>query len=59
MSSDKPFKVSIPDTELDYVKQRLQSARYPDQLTNIAAWEDGTDLGYFKVGLPLRWHALQ
>jgi hypothetical protein len=49
MSSAKPFKVNIPNEELDYVKQRLQSARYPDQLTNIAAWEDGTDLAYFKV----------
>lgn len=48
MSSAKPFKVNIPNEELDYVKQRLQSARYPDQLTNIAAWEDGTDLAYFK-----------
>jgi hypothetical protein len=50
MADVKPFRVSVPDSELKYLRQRLDSARYPDILTNIAPWEDGTDLEYFKVG---------
>jgi hypothetical protein len=49
MADVKPFRVSVPDSELKYLRQRLDSARYPDILTNIAPWEDGTDLEYFKV----------
>lgn len=55
---EAPFKVQIPDEELAYVKQRLLAARYPDQLANIAPWEDGTDLSYFKAsqrGVQQRW----
>ena len=48
---EAPFKVQVPDEELEYVKQRLQAARYPDQLQNIAPWEDGTDLSYLKASL--------
>ena len=51
MSSAQPFKVKVPDEEIKYLQQRLQSARYPDQLQNIAPWEDGTDLTYFKASL--------
>jgi len=47
-----PFKVHVPDEELQYLKQRLESARFPDQLINIAPWEDGTDLAYFKASAP-------
>jgi hypothetical protein len=52
MSSALPFKIHVSDDELQYLRQRIESARYPDQLTNIAAWEDGTDLSYFKVCEP-------
>jgi hypothetical protein len=48
---EAPFKVQIPDKELEFVKQRLQAARYPDQLQNIAPWEDGTDLSYLQASL--------
>lgn len=47
-----PFKVHVPDEELQYLQQRLESARFPDQLINIAPWEDGTDLAYFKASSP-------
>jgi hypothetical protein len=49
MADVKPFRVSVPESELKYLRQRLDTARYPDILTNIAPWEDGTDLDYFKV----------
>jgi hypothetical protein len=52
MSSALPFRIHVSDEELQYLRQRIESARYPDQLTNIAAWEDGTDLTYFKVCKP-------
>lgn len=50
MADVRPFRVSVPESELKYLRQRLDTARYPDILTNIAPWEDGTDLDYFKVG---------
>jgi hypothetical protein len=55
MSSAKPFKVNVPDEELQRLQERLKAAIYPDQLKNISAWEDGTDLPYFKVSPPHRY----
>ncbi|WIA41290.1 hypothetical protein OEZ86_004893 [Tetradesmus obliquus] len=49
MADVRPFRVSVPESELKYLRQRLDTARYPDILTNIAPWEDGTDLDYFKT----------
>ncbi|KAI8469153.1 MAG: putative hydrolase [Monoraphidium minutum] len=43
-----PFRVSVPDAELQYLKERLGSTRFPDILSDIRPWEDGTDLEYFK-----------
>lgn len=46
----KPFKVAVSDADLEYLQQRLKTARdLPDQLSDIKPWEDGTDLNYFKV----------
>ncbi len=45
----KPFKVLISNEEVEFLQQRLATARFPDSLTNIAPWEDGTDLDYFKA----------
>jgi hypothetical protein len=45
----KPFKVAVPDQELAYLQQRLATTRYPDILSDIRPWQDGTDLEYFKV----------
>jgi hypothetical protein len=36
MAQAQPFNIQVPEEELEYLQQRLQSARYPDQLTNIA-----------------------
>lgn len=60
MSSAKPFKVNVPDEELQRLQERLKAAIYPDQLKNISAWEDGTDLPYFKVSpLTDTWSAVR
>eukprot|EP00879_Flechtneria_rotunda_P002300 GHRR01002493.1.p1 GENE.GHRR01002493.1~~GHRR01002493.1.p1 ORF type:complete len:398 (+),score=95.95 GHRR01002493.1:154-1347(+) len=48
MSGIKPFTLHVGDDEIAYLQQRLSTARYPDILDNIAPWEDGTDLAYFK-----------
>lgn len=50
MAAPAPFKVAVPEAELKYLKQKLAAAReLPEQLEDIAPWEDGTDLNYFKV----------
>jgi len=43
----EPFRISIPDTVLDDLKQRLARTRFPDEL-NDAEWSYGTDLVYLK-----------
>src|ERR1700753_4171095 len=37
-----PFKIAIADAELDDLRRRLQSARWPDELAG-AGWDYGTD----------------
>lgn len=49
MGSAKPFRLNVPEEEIQKLHQRLRDAIYPDQLGNITPWEDGTDLTYFKV----------
>lgn len=44
-----PFRVAVSAQEQQFLKDRLHTARFPDTLQNIAPWEDGTDLTYFKV----------
>eukprot|EP00878_Enallax_costatus_P000126 GHUV01000166.1.p1 GENE.GHUV01000166.1~~GHUV01000166.1.p1 ORF type:complete len:398 (+),score=108.50 GHUV01000166.1:2289-3482(+) len=48
MADVKPFRVAVSAEEQQFLKDRLRTARFPDTLSNIAPWEDGTDLTYFK-----------
>ncbi|KAH8077022.1 alpha/beta-hydrolase [Cristinia sonorae] len=43
MSSEKPFSVAIPDTELDLLRKKLELVRFPDELDG-AAWDYGVPL---------------
>lgn len=48
-ATPEPFEVRVSDEDLADLKARLANARpLPEQLEDIAPWEDGTDLGYFK-----------
>ena len=42
-----PFRVAIPDTAITDLQQRLDGARWPDQV-NTADWAYGTDIHYLR-----------
>ena len=42
-----PFTLSVPDSALSDLKQRLKNTRWPDEIPNNN-WSYGADLGYLK-----------
>lgn len=59
VSTPQPFTVKVPEEELEYLKQRLASARLPpEQLENIAPWEDGTGAFCAPTPAALKMHSL-
>lgn len=53
MSSETPFKLAIPDADLATLKQKLDLARFPDELDG-AGWDYGVPLADIKR-LVARW----
>ncbi|KAI0071765.1 alpha/beta-hydrolase [Panus rudis PR-1116 ss-1] len=51
--SEQPFKVSIPDSELDFLRKKLELTRFPDELDE-AGWDYGVPLTDVKR-LVARW----
>jgi pimeloyl-ACP methyl ester carboxylesterase len=49
-----PFRVEIPQADLDDLHRRLDSTRWPDELPG-AGWSRGVPLGYLKE-LAAYWH---
>jgi epoxide hydrolase len=43
----EPFRIAVPDDELDDLRGRLRATRWPDQLPD-AGWSYGTDLDYLR-----------
>jgi len=43
----RPFTIDVPDTVLEDLRDRLASARFPDELEG-AGWEYGTNLSYLQ-----------
>ncbi|MDV2481915.1 epoxide hydrolase [Methanoculleus sp. Wushi-C6] len=43
----RPFKIDIPDEELEDLARRLEATRWPDEVKG-AGWEYGTDPGFMK-----------
>ncbi|KAK7685799.1 hypothetical protein QCA50_011145 [Cerrena zonata] len=37
MSSEKPFRIAVPDSELEYLRQKLALTRFPDELENVGS----------------------
>ena len=48
MALPKPFKIDVPQSSLDDLKQRLQQTRLPDHIPGVG-WDMGTDLAYLQV----------
>ncbi|EIN12328.1 epoxide hydrolase [Punctularia strigosozonata HHB-11173 SS5] len=46
-SAERPFKVDIPDTQLEQLKTKLAFTRFPDELED-AGWDYGAPLGDVK-----------
>jgi epoxide hydrolase len=53
MSSLKPFKINVPQSELDELQARLKQTRWPDELPGVG-WSYGVPLDYVK-GLVGYW----
>src|SRR5215467_6366096 len=43
----RPFRIEIPQADVDYLHDRLASARWPGELPGVG-WERGVPLGYLK-----------
>ncbi|THH28032.1 hypothetical protein EUX98_g6159 [Antrodiella citrinella] len=53
MTEEKTFKLTVPDSELELLRKKLDLARFPDEL-NEAGWEYGTPLADVRR-LVARW----
>jgi pimeloyl-ACP methyl ester carboxylesterase len=47
MTDIKPYRLAIPQTDLDDLDQRLDAVRWPDELPGVD-WRYGVPLGYLK-----------
>jgi epoxide hydrolase len=43
----RPFRIEVPQADLDDLRQRLASTRWPDELPGVG-WSRGVPLGYLK-----------
>jgi hypothetical protein len=43
----QPFRIEIPQADLDYLHDRLANARWPGELPGVA-WTRGVPLDYLK-----------
>jgi hypothetical protein len=43
----RPFRIDIPQSDLDDLRERLAHARWPDELPGVG-WSRGVPLGYLK-----------
>ena len=43
----RPFRVEVPDADIEDLRDRLARTRWPDQIPN-SAWDYGTDLAYLQ-----------
>ena len=52
-SPEKPFKVAVPDADIDQLRKKLELTRFPDELDG-AGWDYGAPLTDIKR-LAARW----
>ncbi|MGH3093031.1 MAG: epoxide hydrolase family protein, partial [Gaiellaceae bacterium] len=43
----RPFRIEIPEGDLDDLRERLARTRWPDELPGLG-WDDGVPLGYLR-----------
>ena len=44
----RPFRIEVPDTVLDDLRERLRRTRWPEPLNDQAGWDDGADVAYLR-----------
>ncbi|MGH9228643.1 MAG: epoxide hydrolase family protein [Acidimicrobiales bacterium] len=47
MTAIQPFRIEVPDPDLDDLRERLARTRWPDELPGDE-WDDGVPLGYLR-----------
>ena len=53
MAEEIPFKLSVPEAEIELLRQKLDLVRFPDELED-AGWDYGVPLAHIKR-LVARW----
>ena len=53
MAEETPFKLSVPEAEIELLRQKLELVRFPDELED-AGWDYGVPLAHIKR-LVARW----
>ena len=43
-TSEQPYRISIPDSELDFLHRKLEVFRFPDEQDGAAQWDYGAPL---------------
>ena len=43
----RPFRIEVPETDLDDLRERLARTRWPDEMPGVG-WSRGVPLGYLK-----------
>lgn len=56
MTAIQPFRIEIPDADLDDRRERLARTRWPNELPGDG-WDDGVPLGYLR-DLAEHWRTL-
>lgn len=52
-STVKPFKISVPESQLDTLRQKLHFTTFPDELKHHGDGEDGNASADWSTGAPL------
>ena len=47
MAEETPFKLSVPEAEIELLRQKLELVRFPDELED-AGWDYGVPLAHIK-----------
>jgi epoxide hydrolase len=47
MTEIRPFRIEVPEADLDDLRERLVRTRWPDALPGVG-WDDGVPLGYLR-----------
>ena len=45
----EPFRIAVPEAQLDDLRDRLRRTRWPQQIGDNAQWQAGTELSFIQA----------